>query len=142
MNYGRIAAAALVAWVASIGIGFVVNDILLVGIFAENVSAVRPEADILARLPLGFGFMLLAFFALAYTYAKGYEGGSGLAEGLRFGITMAVLMSGIALVWIYVTFPITDAMGAVLIVDAFVEMPIYGAIIGSIYKPMQPKVAM
>ena len=142
MNYGRIAAAALVAWVVSIGIGFVVNDILLTNIYMENAAVLRPETEMLARLPFGFGLMLLSFFALAYIYAKGYEGGNGVAEGLRFGITIAVVLTGLALVWTSVMVPITDSLGLAIIVDAFVEMPIYGAIIGLVYKPLEPKVAM
>ena len=142
MNYGRIAAAALVVWILSIPIGYLINDVLLTGIFAANAAAVRPLSDVLPRLPIGFGMMLLAYFALAYTYAKGYEGGNGVAEGARFGITIAVVLSGLALVWLYVTFPITGSMVVARIAQAFVEMPIYGAIIGSIYRPLQPKIAM
>ena len=51
MNFGRLAIAAVVAWIVSIPVGF----------------------------------LLVGFFAFAYAYARGFEGGSGVMEGVRFG---------------------------------------------------------
>ncbi len=96
MNFGRIAAAALVAWTVSLGLGFLVNDILLAPIAAANAAAMRPEAAIMGNLPVGFAFMLLGFFAFAYAYAKGYEGGNGVVEGIRFGVLVSLTSSASA----------------------------------------------
>lgn len=135
MNFGRIAAAAVVAWIVSLGIGFVVNDLLLADIYAANAAAMRPEAEVMANLPIGFLFLLLGFFAFAYAYAKGYEGGYGVVEGIRFGVLVALIVIGFAAVWQYVMFPVTAGYAVALVVDAIVELAIYGAIIGAIYRP-------
>jgi hypothetical protein len=135
MNFGRIAAAAVVAWVVSLGVGFLVNDVLLVDIAAPNVGVMRPEADLMANLPLGFVFLLIGFFAFAYAYAKGYEGGNGVVEGIRFGVLVSLIVIGFGLVWQYVMFPITAGYAAAIIVDSIVELALYGAIVGAIYKP-------
>ncbi len=142
MNYGRIAAAAVVAWIVSLPVGFFVNDIVLAGVYAANSATIRGDADMLGKLPLGFGFLLLAYFAFAYAYAKGYEGGSGLAEGVRFGLTTAIIVIGFGLIWTYVMVPITGSLAVAMVVDALIELPIYGAIVGAIYKPMTPGPAM
>jgi hypothetical protein len=55
MNYARIVTAAVVAWVVSIGIGFLVNQVLLSDLMLANAAAMRPEAEMTAKLPLGFG---------------------------------------------------------------------------------------
>ena len=136
MNFARIAAAAVVAWIVSIGIGFVVNDVLLVGLIDSNAAAMRPDADVLANLPVGFAALLVGFFAFAYMYAKGYEGGSGVVEGIRFGVLTALVVCGFGIVWIWVTFPITWQLGASMLVDSVVELAVYGAIVGAIYKPL------
>ena len=47
MNFGRIAAAAVVAWIVSLGLGFFVNDVLLAGIAAANAAVMRPEAELM-----------------------------------------------------------------------------------------------
>ena len=141
MNFGRIAAAAVVAWIVSLGLGFFVNDFLLAGLVAANASALRPDADVIAKLPIGFAFLLIGFFAFAYAYAKGYEGGDGVLEGIRFGVLVSLVVIGFGLIWMYVAYPITASYAAAIILDSIVECSIYGAIIGAIYKPAAKRAA-
>ena len=135
MNFGRIAAAAVVAWIASLGIGFLVNDFLLADTIAANASVMRSDAELLGNLPLGFVFLLIGFFAFAYAYAKGYEGGNGIVEGVRFGVLVALIVIGFGVIWQYVLYPITAAYAVAIVIDSIVELAIYGAIVGAIYKP-------
>ncbi|HEY6360365.1 MAG TPA: hypothetical protein VIX63_04635 [Vicinamibacterales bacterium] len=136
MNFGRIAAAAVVAWIVSLGLGFLVNDVLLADLIAANASAHRPEAELTGNLPIGFAFLLLGFFAFAYAYAKGYEGGNGVVEGVRFGVLVSLIVVGFGLIWMYVAYPITATYAAAIIIDSIVELALYGAIVGAIYKPL------
>lgn len=136
MNFARIAAAAVVAWIVSIPVGFLVNDVLLADVYAPNASAMRPEAEMAGHLPLGFVFLLIGFFAFAYAYAKGYEGGSGVMEGVRFGVVVALMVTSFGLIWQYVLYPINATMATAIIIDSIVEFAIYGAIVGAIYKPL------
>ena len=135
MNFARVAAAAVVAWIVSLPLGFVVNDILLSEITAANASAMRPEAQVMANLPLGFAFLLLGFFAFAYAYAKGYEGG-GVIEGVRFGVLVAIVVCGFGLIWQYIVYPITGTYVIAIMIDSIAELAIYGAVVGAIYKPL------
>ena len=135
MNFGRVAAAAVVAWIVSLPVGFFVNDVLLADIYAANASALRPEAEMTASLPLGFVFLLIGFFAFAYAYAKGYEGGNGVMEGIRFGVLVAVMVTGFGLIWQYILFPVNATYAAAIIIDSIVEFSIYGGIVGAIYRP-------
>lgn len=137
MNFPRIAVAALAAWFAAMVVGYLANDFLLADFVAANQSAMRPEADVNTRLPYGFAFLLVGYFAFAYVYAKGYEAGSGVMEGIRFGVLIAILVSCFGLIWQWVVFPITGTMAAVLIIDAVFEYALYGAIVGAIYKPVR-----
>jgi hypothetical protein len=134
MNVRRIALAAVVAWLVSLAIGVLVNDYLFAGMIAANGAALRPESAITANLPIGLGVLLIAFFALAYAYAKGYEGG-GIVEGVRFGVTIGVIIVGFGTVWMWVMFPLNAQFGVAMMVDSIVEAAIYGAIIGAVYKP-------
>jgi hypothetical protein len=135
MNFGRIAAAAVSAWIVSIVLGFLINGVLLANLIAANASAVRPEAELTSMLPLGFAGSLVGFCAFAYAYAKGYEGGSGLVEGARFGLLVAVLLIGFSVVWQYVVYPISGSFAVAGIVSSLITFPLYGAIVGAIYKP-------
>ncbi len=136
MNFGRLAAAAVAAWIVSLPLGFLVNDVLLADITAANAAAMRPEAQIMANLPLGFAFLLLGFVAFAYAYAKGYEGGNGVVEGARFGALVAIVVCGFGLIWQYVIYPINGAYVVAIMIDSVIELSIYGAIVGAIYKPV------
>jgi hypothetical protein len=141
MNFGRIAAAAVVAWIVSVGVGFLVNDVLLAGVVAANASALRPQPEILGNLPIGFAFMFIGFFAFAYAYAKGYEGGDGVIEGIRFGVLVALMVIGFGLIWMYVAYPITAGYAVAIVIDSIVECALYGAIIGAIYRPLPKRAA-
>jgi len=136
MNFPRIAMAAVAAWIAAMGVGYLINDFVLADIYAVNQAAMRPEADLNARLPVGFGFLLVGYFAFAYAYAKGYEAGNGVMEGVRFGVLVAILVSCFGYIWEWVVFPINPTMAAVLIVDSIFEYALYGAIVGAIYRPL------
>ena len=136
MNYARIALSAVVAFVVSIPVGFLVNDVLLKGLYDANRTVMRADAAVMANLPIGFVFLLIGFLAFAYAYAKGYEGGSGAVEGLRFGATVGLVVLGFGIVWQYVLYPITISMAIAIMVDSFVELCLYGAIVGAVYKPV------
>ena len=140
MNFGRVAAAAVVAWVVSIACGFFVQEVLFAGLFAANASAFRPEAQMMANVPIGIAATLLGFFAFAYMYAKGYEGGSGVMEGIRFGLLIGVVVNAFGIVWFWVMTPIDGTLGVAMLLDSLVEPMLYGAIVGAIYKPVHQAV--
>ena len=134
MNFGRVTVAALVAWLVHVGLTGLVWSNLLPDITPQNASLLRPPAEM--NLALGYAVSLLGFFVFAYAYAKGYEGGTGAIEGLRFGVIVGLLLSCFSAVWSYVMMPISAAFAVAMIVDAIVEMAIYGAVVGIIYKPL------
>lgn len=135
MNFARVAMAAVAAWVVSIPVGYVVNEILLKDIYTANAAAMRPQEAMMANLPLGFAAMLVGFFAFAYAYAKGYEGTNGSIEGIRFGVIVALMLGGFGIVWQYIVFPISGTLLTAWLVDVVAEFALYGAIVGSVYKP-------
>ena len=136
MNYARIALAAVAAWIVSIGLGYLINNVWLLRLYQNNAWAFRRAEEMTPLLPLGFGLQLLAFFAFAYAYAKGYEGaGSKIGEGVRFGLVVAIMVDGFAVVWNYVTEPIAFRLGILQLVEHVGEFGVYGAIVGLIYQP-------
>jgi hypothetical protein len=136
MNVARVAVAGATAWVVSLAVAFLVNEVLLKNVYLANAAVLRPEAEIAAKLPLGFAVMLVGFLAFAYAYAKGYEGTNGVIEGIRYGALVAVMINCFAAYWYYATVPIDRTMAAAMAVDYLVEWTLYGAIVGAIYRPM------
>lgn len=135
MNHARVVIAGAAAWAVSIPLGYVINQFLLAGIYSANAAALRPDADVTSKLPVGFVALLFGFLVFAHLYARGCRDGSGIAEGARFGALVGVLVVGFGIIWQWVLYPIDATMSAVMIVDNIAESTLYGAIIGAIYKP-------
>ncbi len=135
MNFPRVALAAVASWVLYLGIGFLVHAVLLKDTYLQYVGVMRPEAQANAILPIGFGCALVGFFAFAYAYAKGYEGGSGVQEGLRFGVLVGIMLCAFGSVWDYMMWPVSAGLLAAWLIDFVVEFAIYGMMVGLIYKP-------
>lgn len=133
MNFGRVAAAALAAWVVYLGVSPLVNNVLLADLYAQHARVFRPQAEM--NVALGLAAALIGFFVFAYAYAKGYEGGAGVVEGLRFGVVVGLLLAAFSVAWNYVVLPVSGALAAAWIVDVIVEMAIYGAVVGLVYRP-------
>ncbi|MGE5199829.1 MAG: hypothetical protein ACM3H9_09325 [Rhodospirillaceae bacterium] len=133
MNFGRVAAAALVAWIVYLGLSPLVNNVLLAELYARHAGVFRPQAEM--NVAAGLAATLLGFFVFAYAYAKGYEGGQGAVEGLRFGVLVGLLLATFSVAWNYVVLPVSGALAAAWTVDVIVEMAIYGTAVGLIYKP-------
>ena len=136
MNYARLVIAAIAAWIVSIGLGYLINSVWLLHVYQANAWAFRRAEDIAPLLPIGFAAQFVAFVAFAYAYAKGYDGhGSGLLEGMRFGLVVAIMIDGFAIVWNYVTEPIAPRLGALQMIEHIGQFGVDGAIVGSIYVP-------
>lgn len=133
MNFTRVAMAAVAAWVAFLVVGSTVHSVMLEGIYPRQ-PGLGPGA---AGQGVGFALALLGFLAFAYTYAKGYEGGQGPVEGMRFGVLVALMLVSFAAVWAYVVVPIPPPHAAALALHYVVEFAAYGMIVGAIYKPSQ-----
>ena len=88
----------------------------------------------LAAAPL-FGGIFVAMLAASYIYAKGYDGGSGLAEGMRFGIVAGLLVIGYAVIVGYATMNLGPRHTGLMALAALVEWMIAGVVIGLVYKP-------
>jgi len=134
MDFQRMALAAVAAWVVFLGVTTLVSPVLMGDLYARHASLLRATSE--QTTTVGFGAALFGFFAFAYAYAKGYEGGAGPAEGLRFGVLVGLLLAAFAMAWAYVLLPISGWFALALVVDTIVEMALYGVVVGLIYRPL------
>ena len=134
MNYGRLVVAALAATVMDAAYGFVVWGQLLAGEFGRYPAIFRPAGDM-----SGFVLMFLGIFvgmcAAAFIYAKGYEGGSGAVEGLKFGVVIGLLMAAYLSAANYGTMRIGKKLALTYLIGGFGEWFVAGIVIGLVYKP-------
>lgn len=140
MNYGRLALAAIAAWVVDAVYGFVVYGTVLSSEFGRYPGVYRPNEVGPSYLPVIFVGILLAMFVASYVYAKGYEGGNGIQEGMRFGVLMGLLVLGYSGIVNYAILNIGRRLAGSVAIAGLVEWTIAGIVIGAVYKPAaQPK---
>ena len=135
MNYARLAMAAVAATVFDAVYGFVVYGMLLAPEFANHPAVYRANEAGQAFLPLMFAGLFIAIVAAAIIYAKGYEGGSGAAEGIRFGFLLGVFVVFAFAGVNYAVLNIGRRLAVMVAAAGFVEWLLIGTIIGLVYKP-------
>jgi len=138
MNYPRLLLAGLAAWIASVAVGYLINDIWLMRLYQANAWAYRRAEDVAPLVPIGLGMQLLGSLAFAFAYAKSFERdreASGIAQGIRFGLVVALIIDGFAVVWNYITEPIAPRLGLLQVCAIVAEFGILGAIVGLVYHP-------
>jgi hypothetical protein len=136
MNYPRIVIAAIAATAVDAVYGFVVWGQVLSTEFGRYPEIYRASADQTAYLPLMFVGILVGMLFAAGIYAKGYEGGSGLVEGLRFGGVMGLLVGAYMAGANYGIMRIGKRMALTYGVGWLGEWLLVGLVIGLVYKPV------
>jgi hypothetical protein len=139
MNFTRIALAALGAFVAYFVVGGL-SFVALPGLkneFLKYPAVYRSQEGIKSVMPAGMAAMFVAMVALAVIYAMIYKGGSGVAEGARFGALIGVFAVGSFVVHNYVNLNIGVKLTLQQSVAYFLEWLIVGLVLGLIYRPAQ-----
>jgi hypothetical protein len=135
MNYARLALAAVAATIFDAVYGFLVYGMLLAPEFGRYPGVYRSNEDGMAFLPLMFAGLFIAIVAVAVIYAKGYEGGSGAAEGARFGFLLGVF---VVFAFVAVNYAVLNVGRKIAVMTAaagFVEWLAIGLVIGLVYRP-------
>jgi hypothetical protein len=114
--------------------GFIVHGVALNATYKSLASVFRPEAEMNSMMWLMFISSAIATFAFCYIFTKGYEG-KGVAEGVRYGLWIA-LLAGIPAAldqfWVY---PIPFNLAAAWLVTNVVYFLVGGALLAAIYRP-------
>ena len=141
MNYGRLALAAVAATVVDGIYGFLVYGNIISGEFARYPAIYRSSEVQTTYLPMMFVGILFAMLVASYLYAKGYEGGNGLQEGMRFGVLVGLVMVGYVAGVNYAIMNIGKRMALYYALAGLLEWVVVGMTIGFVYRPVQPVAA-
>jgi hypothetical protein len=139
MNLSRIALAAVGGFVAY----FVLGGLTLVLFpflreeFRKYPAVYRPQEAMMSFMPIGMAAMFMSMLVLALLYAMLYKGGSGIAEGARFGALVGVFAIGSFVMHNYVNLNIGLTLTLESAIVYLVEWVAVGIAIGLIYRPAQ-----
>jgi hypothetical protein len=139
MNITRVALAALAATIMYFllgGLMFAMSP--LTNEYRKYPAVYRSQEAMRSMIPAGMIAMFLAMVVLAVIYAMLYRGGSGVAEGARFGALIGVFSVCAFVVHNYVNLNIGLALTVGQAAAYFVQWIIAGIVIGVIYRPATP----
>lgn len=135
MNTRRFVTASIAAFVVISVVEFVIHGVLLSGIYQRAAAAFRPEAE--ARRLFWLFYVGYLVFAVLFTfiYTKGYEPDrGGVAQGLRFGCYVGVMIGALeSLVW-YVVLPVPGVLAMSWFLAYVVMALAAGATVGYFYR--------
>jgi hypothetical protein len=137
MNYGRVVLAGVAGTVAFFATGFVVSGKLIAKYYAPYPGVYRSFEGMQGYIPIGMLSTLIAIVVLAAIYAKGYEGGSGVAEGARFGALIGLFVVFAVVADEYVTLNIGRTLALAMAAGRLFGWIVVGIVIGLVYKPKQ-----
>ncbi|MGA2580630.1 MAG: hypothetical protein ABSH24_31945 [Bryobacteraceae bacterium] len=106
--------------------------------FLKYPAVYRSKEGMKSVMPAGMAAMFLSMLALAAIYAMLYQGGSGVAEGARFGALIGIFAIGAFVVHNYVNLNIGLRLTLEQAAAYFVEWTVTGIAIGLIYRPPAP----
>jgi hypothetical protein len=138
MNYSRLGLAALGGMVASFAFGFLVMW-LVPALFEEGhkyPAVFRPKEEMMAVMPIGLVATFISILVVAIIFAMIHKGGSGTAEGARFGVLIGIFVVCAFVLHNYVNLNIGLKLALGQAAAYFVQWTIIGIVIGLIYKPL------
>jgi hypothetical protein len=138
MNYSRLALAALGGTVASFVVGFLVLW-LVPALFEEGhkyPAVFRPKEEMMSVMPIGLGATFVSILVVAIIFAMIQHGGSGVAEGARFGVLIGIFVVCACVLHNYVNLNIGLKLALGQAAAYFVQWTVVGIVIGLIYKPV------
>jgi len=106
--------------------------------FEKYPAVYRTADDMKGVMPYGILAMLLSILVLAVLYALLYRGGSGAAEGARFGALIGLFAVGSFVLHNYVNLNIGLKLTLEQALAYFIQWTLVGLVIGLIYRPPQP----
>jgi hypothetical protein len=134
MNIARLALAAVAATVVDGIYGFAVYGTAMAPSFAAFPGVFRSTESQTAYLPVMFCGILVGMLAATYIYAKGYEGGNGLREGVRFGLLIGIFNAGYVVGTTYGVLNIGRRLALAMALAGLGEWLLVGATIGLLYR--------
>ena len=140
MNVLRIGLAALGAFIAYLALGAAIFA-LVPSLIAESrkyPGVYRDHDGQMSHIPVGMAATFLSILVLAVFYAQLYSGGSGLVQGARFGVLIALFVVFAFVVHNFVNLNIGIKLTIQNSIAYFVEWLVVGIVIGLIYRPALP----
>ena len=137
MNYGRLALAALGGIVAYFATGGAIFGLVpqISSEFERHAALYRPrEGGDPAPMAAGMVGLLIAIFVVTVLYTMTSQGGSGVAQGARFGALIGLFVVCAFVLHNHMLLNIGLRLTLMQAVAYFIQWAVVGTVIGLIYR--------
>src|SRR5438309_1450318 len=136
MNYSRLLLAALGGMVASFAIGGLLMW-LVPGLIEEGhkyPAVFRPKEEMFKIMPIGMVATFISILVVTIIFAMIHPGGSGISEGVRFGVLIGIFVVCAFVLHNYVNLNIGLKLTLMQAGAYFVQWTVVGIVVWLIYK--------
>lgn len=137
MKNPRLWLAALAVFLVGQGLNYLVHQVWLAPLYGATAEVWRPEADMMAKMPIMFVTGALFSFFFVYVFSRGYQG-RGVAEGLRYGFVIGLFYSLPVAYDYYVVLPIPYELALKWFLGGLAACMILGLVASLVYRPARP----
>ena len=134
MNTKRTVLAIVAGWLTYFVYGGLVFGMLLAPDYRPYMNVFRTADEMQQHMAVGIVCSLAAIIVLAIMYVKGYEGGSGAAEGVRFGLLIGIFAACTHIGDNYIVLQIGGTLATKMAVASVIEWMLVGLAIGLVYR--------
>ncbi|HOP62784.1 MAG TPA: hypothetical protein PK358_05485 [Spirochaetota bacterium] len=134
MNIIRFIIGGIVIFIVFLALDFLIHSMLLGEVYASMAGIWRP--DMMSKMWIMYAGSFIFSFLMMYVFIKGYEG-RGIMEGVRFGIIIGIMTSGIGAFYQYATYPLPFSLVLQWFFYGLAEFIIAGICASLIYQPVE-----
>jgi hypothetical protein len=137
MNFGRMAVAALCAFVAYMALGGMLFGAIpsLKAEFLKYPNVYRSRQGQVSHMPVGMLAMFLSVAILSVLYAMVCRSGAGMTTGATFGALIGLFFLGSFVLHNYVNLNIGLRLTLFSAAAFMLEWTVVGVVLGPIYRP-------
>ena len=132
MNIKRFIGASIAVFFAFQIVDSIIHIFILSPVYDTLKDLWRP--DMMDKMWIMYSTSLVFSFLFVYIFTKGYEG-KGIAEGIRYGLLIGLLMNVVGIFNQYVVYPIPFSLAIQWFIFGMIEFVIIGIVTSLIYKP-------
>ena len=126
----------LIGWVAVFVAmslcGYIIHEVLLKSTYQDPSMTMLWRPPMEMKMSLIFLVNIIVSYFLTLVFSKGYEG-KGIAEGVRFGLFVGLVMATPMAYATYATMPITYSLAVQWFIYGILEYIIYGVVLTAVF---------
>lgn len=132
MNVKKFIIAVFGVFIVFQVLNFIIHGPILGSVY-ESMAGVWRE-DMMSKMWIMYVTSFIMSILFVYIFIKGYEG-KGIAEGIRFGLIIGLLMNVVGMFNQYAVYPISLSLTIQWFIYGTLQIIICGIVVALLYKP-------